>query len=228
MKTSILFGFLLTLFISTAGAALEPSQIREALPKKTSSYLKQGLISGVDREVNAAIVKNVRPATNGTFERIVVDIDSEKAPYYQAAIDPTLRRILVTIFGSPKLAIDAKKIVEQFRKSPLVSRIEFFPLVEDDAWTFALYLRAAVPVEVFELSAPTRIIFDLKGGAALINELASKAKPPRRAIKRAPVHATPATRLKPARKKATVIRANPDEDEYEGNGASSRSDDIPE
>ena len=141
MKTRILSSLILMLFISTAGAALEPSSVREALPKKTESYLKEGVFSGGDREVHSGVVKDVRRATNGNFERIVIDIDSEKAPYYQAAIDSAQRRILVTIFGSPKLAINAKKIVDQFRRSALIARVEFFPVVEEDSWTFALYLR---------------------------------------------------------------------------------------
>ena len=226
MKKRIFSSFLLMLFISTAGAALEPNQVREALPKKTESYLKEGLISGGDREVSAGIVKDVRRATNGNFERIVVDLDSERAPYYQAAIDPSQRRILVTIFGSPKLAIDAKKVLEQFRKSALVARVEIFPVVEDDSWTFALYLRAAVPVEVFELTAPTRIIFDLKAGAAMISELRPKSaaiSAPKKAQSR-PV--MPRAKLAPPKPK--VIRANPVEDEFQGNGAASRNDDIPE
>jgi hypothetical protein len=214
------------LFISTAGAALEPSQVREALPKKTESYLKDGLISGGDREIHSEIVKDVRRATNGTFERVVVDLDSERAPYYQAAIDSSQRRILVTLFGSPKLALNAKKIVEQFRKSGLIARVEFFPLVEEDSWTFALYLRAAVPVEVFELTAPTRIIFDLKAGAALLGELSPKVSAPAISKKTASRAVARPVKVVPVKPKA--IHANPVEDEYQGNSAATHNDDIPE
>jgi hypothetical protein len=217
MKTKILSSLAFSLFISTAGAALEPNQVREALPKKTESYLKEGLISGGDREIRAGIVKDVRRATNGGFERIVVDIDAEKAPYYQAAIDPAARRILVTLYGSPKLAINAKKIVEQY------------PIVEEDSWTFALYLRSAVPVEVFELTAPTRIIFDLKGGAGLVAEVA----PPAPVGNAAHSAKRPVTRVVPTHPKSSpakpkAIRANPVEDEYKGNGAANHAEDIPE
>lgn len=229
MKTKILSSLALILFISTAGAALEPNQVREALPKKTESYLKEGLFSGGDREIQSGIVKDVRRATNGGFERIVIDIDAEKAPYYQAAIDPAQRRILITIFGSPRLAINAKKIVEQFRKSPVVSRVEFFPLVEEDSWTFALYLRAAVPVEVFELTAPTRIIFDLKAGAAMMSELAPKEKVEKpTAVHRASQRGTPTVHGKAVPAKPKPIKANPIEDDYSGNSAASHSEEIPE
>lgn len=230
MKLRVLSALSLVPFLPAAVAALEPSQIREALPKKTESYLREGTVSGGDREVRSGIVKDVRRAANGGFERIVVDLDSEKAPYYQAAIDPVQKRILVTIFGSPKLAIDARKIVDQFRKSALVARVEFFPLLEEDAWTFALYLRAAAPVEVFELTAPTRIIFDLKAGAATVGELAPRAAlgNPSRAPKRTVPRAAPEFRAKGVPPKPKAPRAAPVEDDYEGNGAATHSEDIPE
>lgn len=199
---SVLFSFA----ISTAGAALESNQVREALSKKTESYLKEGLFSGGDREVHSGVVKDIRRAVNAGFERVVVDIESEKTPYYQVAVDSSERRILITIFGMPKIAIHAKKIVEQFRKSSLIDRVEFFPLLEEDAWTFALYLRGVAPVEVFELGAPTRIILDLKAGQALVSE------------------AAPRVVKKPALKPKT-----PPVDELErGNGAANHAEDIPE
>jgi len=186
---------------STAVAALEPNEVREALPKKTESYLKDGVISGGDRDVQAGLVKNIRRAVNGGFERVVIDIDAERAPYYQAAVEPSQRRILITLFGNPRIGLNAKKITEDFKKSPLVSRVELLPKVEDDAWTFALHLRSAVPVEVFELTSPTRIIFDLKNGASA---------------------AKPVVRAKPRAKPVEILS------EDEGNGAAAHSEDLPE
>ncbi len=230
--TKLLYSGLTLLLISTASGALEPNQVREALPKKTESYLKEGIISGGDRETQFGIIRDVRRATNGGFERIVIDVDADRAPYYQAAIEPNQRRIVVTIFGSPKLALNAKNIVEQFKKSPLVTRIDFFPLVEEDSWTFALYLKAAVPVEIFELTSPTRIIFDLKGTPALLSETSAKMKSgeiKKTAAKKAAVKKTvPAYPAKFAPSVPTSIRANPIEEEYEGNGAASQMDDLPE
>jgi hypothetical protein len=216
---------LFLLLISSASAALDTNQVREALPKKTETYLKEGVISGGDRETHFGIVKDVRRALNGGFERIVIDLDADRAPYYQAAIEPNQRRIIVTLFGSPKLALNAKKIVEQFKKSPVVSRIDFFPLVEEDSWTFALYLKAAVPVEIFELTSPTRIIFDLKAGAAMLTETPVKPKtvPGKKTALKKPTPAYPPKFAPP-----NPIRANPIEEEYEGNGAASQMDDLPE
>lgn len=213
--------------ITSASAALEPNQVREALPKKTETYLKEGIISGGDRETQFGIIKDVRRATNGGFERVVIDLDADQAPYYQAAIEPNQRRIVITVFGSPKLALNAKKIVEQFKKSPLVTRIDFFPLVEEDSWTFALYLKAAVPVEIFELTSPTRIILDLKAGPAMLTEVPAKPKTvpgKKTALKKV----APAYPAKFAPSAPAPIRANPIEQEYEGNGAATQMDDLPE
>lgn len=219
LKAAIVLG--MTLFAgATAGAALDPNQVREALPKKTESYLKEGVISGGDRETRAGMVRNIRRALNGNFERIVIDLEAERAPYFQAAMEPEQRRIIVTLFGSPKLGFNAKKVAEDFKKSPLVSHVELFPKIEEDSWTFALHLRAAVPVEVFELTSPTRIILDLKGGSALLAELAPKAvaKPALKA--KAKPKALSAARL--------VTKPAVTESEDEGNSAASHAEDIPE
>jgi hypothetical protein len=49
------------------------------------------------------------------------------------------------------------------------------PKVEADVWTFALNLKAAALVEVFELTQPTRIILDVKrsGGTAAVQSAGS-------------------------------------------------------
>ncbi len=209
-KTPFLPALLLACLIGpSASAALEPNQIREALPKKTEMYLKEGVFSGGDREVRAGLVKDIRRAANGGFERIVIDLDSVTAPYYQASIEPSQRRILFTLFGSLRLGIDAKKIVTHFKKSPLISRVEFFPKVEDDAWTFALHLKNAVPVEVFELAAPTRIVVDLKNGT-----VASAA--------------APRTKKVSAPKPRTAAPPAEAEEMFHGNSASGHSEEIPE
>ena len=200
-----------------ANAALETNQ-REALPKKTESYLKDGLITGGDRQVQAGLVKNIRRANNGSFERIVIDLEAVRAPYYQAAIEASSRRILVTLFGGQRVGIDAKKVVDGFRKSALVTRVEFFPKVEDDAWTFAIYLKNSVPVEVFELTAPTRIIFDLKGGAevsALTPKSKAKVKP--RVLKKPQLRAVPGAQGDPGEKPL-----------FQGNGSALQNEEIPE
>jgi hypothetical protein len=191
MKTSLPLAILLVLLVSDAVAALEPSKIREALPKKTETYLSEGIVMGGDREVRASIVKDLRRATNAGYERVVLDLEANGTPFYQASIEPSAKRIVVTVFGNPRLGLDARRAIESFRKSPLVESIELFPKLEDDAWTFALHLRAAVPAEVFELSSPTRIIIDLKGGQKALGSATES-------VAAAPVHRPAAAKKKPA------------------------------
>lgn len=181
MIAKTLLSIFLLLSVSTAVAALEPSRVRDALAKKTANYLSDGVVTGGDREVRGGIVKNLRRATNAGFERIVLDVDSEKPPYFQAAIEPSEKRIVVTLFGSPHIGLDAKKIVDQFKKSPHVRKVELFPKVEEETFIFALHLRNPVPVEVFQLSAPSRIILDLKNApgaktAAVVKPKAAEAE----------------------------------------------------
>lgn len=211
MKTSkTILSILLVLSASTAVAALEPSRVREALGKKTENYLSEGVVTGGDREIHGGIVKDLRRAQNTGFERIVLDLESEKPPYYQAAIDRSEKRIVVTIFGNPHIGLNAKKITEAFKKSSLVQKVEFFPKVEEDTFIFALHLRAAVPVEVFELSAPSRVILDLKAAPKFLSEVAPKAKVSAKKVA------------------APDPEVENDAPAMGGNGAAARSDDIPE
>ena len=71
--------------------------------------------------------------------------------------------MLVTIWGHPKLAFDAKKVSSLFKSSSTISSIEMLPKIEQDSWTFALQIKPGESVEVFELSDPVRIIIDTRG-----------------------------------------------------------------
>jgi hypothetical protein len=85
------------------------------------------------------------------------------------------------------------------------------------------------------LTAPTRIIFDLKAGAAMLGDLTPGTRDtrktvlpvPKKAAARAAALAAP-LRAKPVSSKPKAIHANPDEDQYDGNSAASHNDDIPE
>lgn len=208
MTAKTFLSIFLLLSVSTAVAALEPSRVRDALAKKTASYVSDGVVTGGDREVRGGIVKNLRRATNTGFERIVLDVDSEKPPYFQAAIEPSEKRIVVTLFGNPHIGLDAKKIVDQFKKSPHVRKVELFPKIEEETFIFALHLRNPVPVEVFQLSAPSRIILDLKNSSGA--KTAAVAKPKVRPEFQEEV--------------APPVATEPED----GNGASRYLDDIPE
>lgn len=158
----------------SAFAALDSTRVHKAEPKKTEVYVREGLVVGGDRAITDATVKDLRRATNAGYERIVLDLESAGMPFYQVALEPESKRIVVTLHGRSRLGLNAPKIHTLFRKSPLVSKVELFPRVDDESWSFALHLKSAVPVEVFELRSPNRVILDLKTAGPMTRAAAPK------------------------------------------------------
>ncbi len=168
--------FLLTgcfLFIShpLAWGELRPEKVYIAESKKTKTYIKEGLIVGGDRAINDVIVKDIRRAKNEGFERIVIDLEGTKngepaavqrPPYYQFAVTPDERRLVVTFWGNPKLNFNAKKVLAEFKRSPVIQSVTLLPKLESQSWTFVFELKSDTPVEVFELSNPVRVIVDIQ------------------------------------------------------------------
>ncbi|MCM2323209.1 MAG: hypothetical protein NDJ90_08095 [Oligoflexia bacterium] len=153
-------------------ADVKPEKVHLADSRKTDAYVRDGLITGGDSEINEFIVKDIRRAANpGGFERIVIDLEGNRngdpvaiprAPYYQVAVNPDEQRIVFSIYGRPKLGFDGQKVASMFRKSASVGNLLLLPVVEDGIWTFSMDLKAGKPVEVFELSEPVRIIIDIR------------------------------------------------------------------
>ncbi|OFZ82180.1 MAG: hypothetical protein A2583_07680 [Bdellovibrionales bacterium RIFOXYD1_FULL_53_11] len=168
LAVAVSFGVVYPLF---SGATLRPDKIHTADARKTDVYITDGVFTGGDRAVDDVIVKDIRRSPNPGYERIVIDItgnragDStaiKRAPYYQVAFSPEEKRIMFTIWGKPKLAFDAGRVVAAFKKSRIVSAVELFPKLEDGSWTFVLGLKNGRQLEVFELTDPARIIADIR------------------------------------------------------------------
>lgn len=157
--------------VATAQADLRPEKVYVAENRKTQTYIKDGLIVGGDQAIQDVIVKDIRRAKNPLFERIVVDLEGNQAgepaaiqrpPYYQVAVTPDEKRLVFTVYGKPKVGLDAKKVNNEFKHSEWVQGIELFPKMERDSWTFALDMKSGQAVEVFELSDPVRVIIDIR------------------------------------------------------------------
>lgn len=158
-----------------AVAALPAQNVHTVDGKKTMSYIRDGLFVGGDHAIQEVAVRDIRRAANPNFERVVIDLEGNRAggvaaaiprpPYFQVAVSPEEKRLIVTVFGKPRLALDAKKVVQSFRKSPVIASVELLPKLEADSWTFVLGLKSERPVEVFELANPVRIIIDIRSGA---------------------------------------------------------------
>lgn len=142
-----------------------------AQPKKSGTYVLDGVITGGDQAVNDVVVRDIRRASNAGFERIVVDLEAtrggepvaiQRPPYYQVSVNPDERRLVFTVWGRPKLDFDAKRVLKAFRKSQVIQKIELLPSLEPDTWSFVAELKNGSPVEVFELSNPLRVIVDIR------------------------------------------------------------------
>jgi|SRR6185437_1117629 len=160
-------------FPLVAHASIEPEKIHSSEGRKTDLYISDGIFSGGDHAQQDVIVRGIRRAANPKYERIVIDIAGNSAgeptdlshlPYYQVAVSPENHRLTVTIWGKPKLAFDSRKVVREFKRSPVISQIALLPQVNPTSWTFAMQLKSDHPAEVFQLSSPARIIIDIRRG----------------------------------------------------------------
>ncbi len=158
-----------------ARAALRPDKVHVADAKKTQAYVRDGLIVGGDAAIDDVTVRDIRRATNRDFERIVIDLEGtlagepaaiQRPPYYHVAVTPDEKRLVLTLWGRPKLAFDSGLVVRTFKKSSVIGTVELLPRLDDESWTFVLGLKEGSPVEVFELSNPVRIIVDIKSSGA--------------------------------------------------------------
>ena len=161
----------LLLVSASALADLRPEKVYIAENRKTQTYIKDGLIVGGDQAIQDVVVKDIRRAKNPLFERIVVDLEGNQAgepsaiqrpPYYQVAVTPDEKRLVFTVYGKPKLSLDAKKVNSEFKHSEWVQGIQLYPKIEKDSWTFALDMKSGQAVEVFELADPVRVIIDIR------------------------------------------------------------------
>ena len=173
--TCLLTGAMAGAWAGAARAELRPDKVHVADSKKNQSYIRDGLITGGDKAIDEVVVKDIRRAANPGYERIVIDLegthDGEAAaiprpPFYQISVTPDEKRIVVTIWGKPRLAFDSKRVVASFKKSSVIQDVQLMPRVEENTWSFVFGMKGDSPVEVFELTNPVRIIMDIKGGVA--------------------------------------------------------------
>jgi hypothetical protein len=150
---------------------LKPEKVRVAEKTKRGAYVRDGLIVGGDQAITDVIILDLRQSKKYGFERLVLDLEGnldgepatiDRPPYFQTEVSPDMRRVVFTVWGNPRLAIDSAKIVRRFRKSKLVRKVHLMPVLEPDRWRFVLEMKKKAAVEVFELSNPIRIVMDLK------------------------------------------------------------------
>jgi hypothetical protein len=163
---------LLSLISMPAHAQFDEASFRSSLKVKREVYLKEGSFTGGDRNSSDFRVKEIRLAANPAgYDRVVIDFagnsvsgksELARPPFYIVELNPENKRVQVTLFGKPKLDFSSQSSIQAARKTKLVSKLEFIPIVNSDRWTWSIETKAPVKAEVFELSNPARVIIDLK------------------------------------------------------------------
>ena len=155
---------LLTL-LPSAKAQFDESAFRHALKVKKELYIKDGTISGGDRNESDFKVSEVRIAANPSgYDRVVIDFgkNSNLPPYFMVETNSTLKKVTITAFGKAQLDFSSQSAIQAAKKTKSIAKLNFIPLVNADRWTWSIETQDPVKAEVFELSHPARIIIDLK------------------------------------------------------------------
>jgi len=172
--TQWLFGSLILFLLvpHSAHAQFDDLKFKQALKVKKDFYITEGSFTGGDRTSSDFTVSNVRVASNPAgYDRVVIDLSGNhlgekstltRPPFYLIEVDPNEKRVLITLYGLPKLDFSTMSSIQSARKAKMISELEFTPLANQDRWSWVIHSRQTPKVEVFELTEPARIIIDLK------------------------------------------------------------------
>lgn len=162
---SFALGLSLLILTQKANAQFDENGFKQALKVKKNAYLSEGSFSGGDGANTDFHISQIRLATNPAgYDRVVIEVkpESGRPPFYLVENDPSNKRVQITLYGQPKLDFSSQTAIQQAKKTKQITKLEFVPLLGSDRFTMVIKTQAAVKIEVFELSQPSRIIIDLK------------------------------------------------------------------
>jgi len=139
--------------------------------KKNNRYVQAGVYYGGTKDGTHAVLKDIRWANNGEYERVVIDLEPPKHPYFQVSIENEQKRIVITFWNRTSIEADIKSVLTKLNKSKIVKSAQIYPGLDDELSILSIYLKAATPTEVFSLANPNRIILDLKYASKLTHDL---------------------------------------------------------
>jgi|GEM_PF-5898873 len=157
MKTIIRISVFVSCF-SSAGA------VQVALEKKLGIYAENGVVSAGSAKGRDESIKEVRFGRQKEFERLVFEFRTqEEVPYSEFSLDPKTQRLMVSFFGkkiSHEKSPNWKKIEQN---SETIVHVRAYPKLKTiDFQTIVFDLKPGTRFEVFKLSAPHRIVLDLR------------------------------------------------------------------
>jgi hypothetical protein len=146
----------------------------QALGRKTEKYLRAGVVTGGDSALTEYEVREIRRGIQATagHERWVIDLKPSRAGgeppaverpgYFHVGIHQDERKLTVSLSGRGSFSFNKKRVIAALKKSPLVSEVSLLPPVDPEVWIFSIQMKTPFEVEVFELSAPARVILDVR------------------------------------------------------------------
>jgi hypothetical protein len=146
---------------------LENIVVRKAPGKKNNTYYQSGVVVGGNAQIQDGSLNGLRRglSKNG-YERIVIDTgDGSEIGYFHVSLPEPSRSkslITVTLKGVHKLNLNEKKLKKHFSKSNYVRRVNIYPILSAKEAVLEIELKEEVPVEIFKLNKPGRLVMDLK------------------------------------------------------------------
>tara|TARA_Y100000590_G_C15205795_1_gene820546 strand:- start:14 stop:535 length:522 start_codon:yes stop_codon:yes gene_type:complete len=166
----ILFFLFITFLTDVHSESLSDVIFHFADFKKTYGYLPEGVFLGGSVKQADFVFSDIQFVKEKGFYRFLIEAEGNqdaelssipRFPAFHLNLDSKRKQMIVTFFGSSKIEVDLNSLRKRILKSPLVHDVEFYPRLEDDRWTFTLYLKKKYPIEVYELKSPSRLVIDM-------------------------------------------------------------------
>ena len=136
---------------------LMDERIREITGSKKSVFLQGGIFHGGKMEVKSTL-KSVRQSftpSNGQ-ERLVFDLTSDGLPKIYGHLNPNEKKLYLDFFSTGIAPGFTPLSTGKFIKG-----VDFFQITQD-ALTIEITFNQAIGIDVFYLTAPSRLVIDLK------------------------------------------------------------------
>ena len=147
---------IITLLFSFEIFAITGMKINPVPPTKKNVFALEGIFQGGDLKTKSVLKKLRFSASKRNLERVVFDFGSKGLPETYIYLSSKEGKINLD-FGRSKL----KSPIKPFFSSDIVKEVNFFPLAEQTL-AAEIFIKKNVPVEVFYLKNPTRLVIDFK------------------------------------------------------------------
>lgn len=170
------FASSLAFFLGFGAQAMTP--YKQALDKKISAYVSEGVITGgAGGRILTLLNLRRQYSAKANIERIVLDQGDQyarplkgRSGYFHVAIEKKPNRVVIDLNQVQSANVTSESLTRLFKKSPFVSSTSMAFDPEDHSTTVVLNLKFAVAVEVFEKSTANGagLVIDLKGETSKI------------------------------------------------------------